>query len=285
MYARISCCIHSPQLVNAAAIRLLSNSISRRRSARLRLCQQRWHGGARIILPSTAEVIISPAGRNDGAFSTCRKIPQICRIRGTQQQCSASTESVLQNCETPSGLSAPSNMEHSNELIEVSVGGTRYTSTVTTLLGPVAQGSMLARLVALHGDCLDASDTGNTCSPDSTASGLSADVPSCLTDHGLDGALFIDRDGALFRYVLAYLRDGEQFVPPADLPTTQQLLVETRYYQLDGPIGTLQLHKENLCKVGMESCHLRPASGGIEWMNCRISWHAHVPGVMPNVRG
>ena len=59
-----------------------------------------------------------------------------------------------------------------------------------------------------------------------------------------DGTYFIDRDGAHFRYVLSFLRDGS--LDPQTLPTDRtslrQIICEARYYQLD----ELVVHLEQL---------------------------------------
>ena len=58
-----------------------------------------------------------------------------------------------------------------------------------------------------------------------------------------DGSYFIDRDGTHFRYILNYLRNGEEMVESfsrlsADVIT--DLLCEAKFYQLDGLVKVLQ---------------------------------------------
>lgn len=52
------------------------------------------------------------------------------------------------------------------------------------------------------------------------------------TVEKVDGKYFIDRDGKSFRYILAYLRDMEEWVPPgeSELP---MLLKEAQYFGID----------------------------------------------------
>lgn len=88
-------------------------------------------------------------------------------------------------------------------VVLLSVGGQLFTTTQATLTSPLAHGSMLETLVQLHTQRLDASPAG-----DSTA----ADAPSghgmqpTLLDARHPDALFIDRDGGNFGYILSYLR-------------------------------------------------------------------------------
>eukprot|EP00775_Hariotina_reticulata_P009440 gene9440-9605_t len=71
----------------------------------------------------------------------------------------------------------------------------------------------------------------------------SSKARSCLSPADLlHGALFIDRDGTYFRYVLAYLRDGSSMDLPDDLFTCQCLLREAKFYQLNALEVLLDQH-------------------------------------------
>lgn len=74
----------------------------------------------------------------------------------------------------------------SHDIIDLNIGGTRYTATRATLTTGAAKGSMLARLV-------------------------SGEVPAKRDSHG---AIFVDRRGDRFANVLEYLRNGHIFVDP-----------------------------------------------------------------------
>jgi hypothetical protein len=52
------------------------------------------------------------------------------------------------------------------------------------------------------------------------------------TERDETGAFFIDRDGAHFRHVLNFLRDGVVHLPPNDPQLRQELLREASFYQL-----------------------------------------------------
>lgn len=54
-----------------------------------------------------------------------------------------------------------------------------------------------------------------------------------------DGAYFIDRDAELFRYILNYLRNGVLH-SPNDRTVLEDLLVEARFYQVQGLIAQLE---------------------------------------------
>lgn len=57
-----------------------------------------------------------------------------------------------------------------------------------------------------------------------------------------DGSYFIDRDGAHFRYILNYLRDGG--IKEGTLPNSEtfirELQAETEYYQISGLLEYLE---------------------------------------------
>ena len=53
-----------------------------------------------------------------------------------------------------------------------------------------------------------------------------------------DGALFIDRDGTHFRYILNYLRTGKLTLP-TDATFAKELLEEAEFYQIQGMIDEL----------------------------------------------
>ena len=57
-----------------------------------------------------------------------------------------------------------------------------------------------------------------------------------------DGSFFIDRDGTHFRFILNYLRDGEEAVEsfPKSVEILLELVREARYYQLDGLASVLR---------------------------------------------
>ncbi|XP_022808138.1 uncharacterized protein LOC111345126 [Stylophora pistillata] len=53
-----------------------------------------------------------------------------------------------------------------------------------------------------------------------------------------DGSYFIDRDGTHFRYILNYLRTGELVVPD-EKTVRHELLIEAKFYQVEGIIEAL----------------------------------------------
>ena len=54
-----------------------------------------------------------------------------------------------------------------------------------------------------------------------------------------DGSYFFDRDGTHFRYILNYLRDGGLEVDMLPGATRTELLVEAKYYRLNGLVSLL----------------------------------------------
>jgi BTB/POZ domain len=55
----------------------------------------------------------------------------------------------------------------------------------------------------------------------------------------VDGALFLDRDGQLFSYVLGYLRNPDLWCPPSDSNIIGRLISEADYYCLSGMLAIL----------------------------------------------
>jgi len=55
-----------------------------------------------------------------------------------------------------------------------------------------------------------------------------------LEQDEADGSYFIDRDGRHFHHILNYLRMPEEYEPPKDTQTCEELVKEARYYQLEG---------------------------------------------------
>jgi hypothetical protein len=93
-------------------------------------------------------------------------------------------------------------------IIGLNVGGTIYSTTLTTLTQDPE--SMLARMFS-----------GNI--------GLTQDA---------NGNYFIDRDGTHFRYILNYLRDGTLNYYPPEI--REELLAEAKYYQIQSLIAHLE---------------------------------------------
>lgn len=95
-----------------------------------------------------------------------------------------------------------------SEIINLNVGGKLYTTTRETL-------------TRLKGTMLEAMFSGRHVVKE------------------VDGRYFIDRDGKLFRYILAYLRDSEEWVPPREeeLPV---LMKEARYFGIDPLVKMLE---------------------------------------------
>lgn len=76
----------------------------------------------------------------------------------------------------------------------LSVGGQLFTTTASTLTSAFSQGSMLKKLVEIH-----------ECRQQVAAGAVGGMQPSLSDPRHLD-ALFIDRDGSTFSYILNYLR-------------------------------------------------------------------------------
>jgi len=88
-----------------------------------------------------------------------------------------------------------------NDLVELNVGGTHFTTTVHTLAGDGRSEYWRSMLSGEHNVTLDR-----------------------------NGAVFVDRDGSRFRHVLNFLRDGSIGVPEGDVVALRELLCEAQYY-------------------------------------------------------
>mmetsp|Transcript_17776 Transcript_17776/g.50893 ORF Transcript_17776/g.50893 Transcript_17776/m.50893 type:complete len:256 (-) Transcript_17776:201-968(-) len=98
----------------------------------------------------------------------------------------------------------------SHDIVELNVGGTLYTATRQTLTKDA--NSMLGAMFAER------------------------NRPLC---KDVQGRVFLDRDGQLFRYILRYLRDS-QLVLDSSFDQLEALLQEAHYFALDGLIRTLE---------------------------------------------
>lgn len=93
--------------------------------------------------------------------------------------------------------------------IKFDVGGTRYTTSLTTICN--GERTMLSAMFS-----------GTWCvEPDE------------------EGYFFIDRDGITFCYILNYLRDGASVVLPSNSEIQDRLLREAQYFQVEGLIKLL----------------------------------------------
>ncbi|KAF8383728.1 hypothetical protein PRIPAC_72870, partial [Pristionchus pacificus] len=112
-------------------------------------------------------------------------------------------------------LAAPlPSLHHVRELIGLNVGGTHYVTLYETLAR--FRSPYFERLVTLN-----------------QTSGKIFQFDSNII-FDASGAIFINRDGGLFRYVLQYMRDGKNAVLPEDLALLRQLRREAEFFGLGG---------------------------------------------------
>ena len=115
------------------------------------------------------------------------------------------------------------------QMIELDVGGTPFTTVLTTLLSkngsrlfcmfePMRQGGQptFGRVGRQGADIV----TADLCAP-------KGPLP-----RSPRGSFLIDRDGPSFRYVLNYLRDGQLLAMPSAAAELRQLATEAQYYGL-----------------------------------------------------
>ncbi|CAJ0935515.1 unnamed protein product, partial [Mesorhabditis belari] len=104
-------------------------------------------------------------------------------------------------------------LHHASELLHLNVGGTRYTTLYETI----------ARVQSTF--------FNHYCKIDAR-SGKVVRFNSHIIDDGT-GAIFINRDGSLFAYILQYMRDGRQAVLPKDQGLLRQIQREAQYYGIE----------------------------------------------------
>lgn len=56
----------------------------------------------------------------------------------------------------------------------------------------------------------------------------------------IEDSYFIDRDGQIFIYILNFLRNGDNWVPPTDIDKVNQILTEAKFYCLEPLVKYLE---------------------------------------------
>lgn len=109
--------------------------------------------------------------------------------------------------------------ESSLNIVEINVGGSRYTTTLTTLTKDPS--SLLAKYFA-----------ATTNQENNSSAATTAELPENLFSKIDEATYFVDRDGLLFRYILDYLRNGK-LVLPDNFREHQRLKDEAKFYKLN----------------------------------------------------
>lgn len=108
-------------------------------------------------------------------------------------------------------------------VIHLSVGGTRHSTLLSTLLKVPA--SLLAKM--FDGLEFRYDDHG-------IAGGVPGGISTVLVPRDpADGTFFIDRHGPSFEFILTFLRDGTESSLPSQPERLRQLAVEAAYFRLD----------------------------------------------------
>lgn len=115
----------------------------------------------------------------------------------------------------------------SAEMVELNVGGINYTTTLTTL-NKLPHSKLCQTIKELLENNSD------------NSSKLDAVLYQADTNK-----VFIDRDGALFRFVLDFLRQPDRFILPENFYEVDRLTCEAEYYGLDGLTNILKSGKTN----------------------------------------
>ncbi|XP_065885242.1 uncharacterized protein [Dysidea avara] len=123
------------------------------------------------------------------------------------------------------------------QVIDLNVGGTRYSTSRSTL----------------------------TKYPESMLGVMFSGRHDLETMKCNDGSFFIDRDGARFKYILDYLRDGKDIVQsfPKSADGLLGLLYDAKYYQLDGLVTAINslLREVDVISQNDITIHFKAGSG------------------------
>ena len=130
-------------------------------------------------------------------------------LKGRQERLEMIAEAG--NRDTTQGLELQRLIQQQKSKVVLNVGGSLFTTSVITL--SKYPDSMLATMF----------------------SGRHTLIPEA------DGTYFIDRDGTYFRYILNYLRYGDDIVLEAKPSVLTEILAEARFYQLEGLKDAIQV--------------------------------------------
>uniref|UniRef100_A0A9J2PF14 Potassium channel tetramerisation-type BTB domain-containing protein n=1 Tax=Ascaris lumbricoides TaxID=6252 RepID=A0A9J2PF14_ASCLU len=104
-------------------------------------------------------------------------------------------------------------MHHSNEVVQLNVGGTIYSTLYDTLVN--SKSKFFEHMLRV----------------DPQSGRVVVFKQNVIEDD--EGRLFINRDGHLFGYVLQYMRDGKRTVIPESPDLIRQLAREAEFFTLD----------------------------------------------------
>ncbi|GMR29913.1 hypothetical protein PMAYCL1PPCAC_00108, partial [Pristionchus mayeri] len=167
--------------------------------------------GGPAYLPPNEQVLLMAAPGAPAPVSAGGHRPQYAQNGVAQQQ----QQPPQVGTRTGEALAAPlPSLHHVRELIGLNVGGTHYVTLYETLAR--FRSPYFERLVTLN-----------------QTSGKIFQFDSNII-FDASGAIFINRDGGLFRYVLQYMRDGKNAVLPEDLALLRQLRREAEFFGLGG---------------------------------------------------
>ncbi|AFZ81350.1 potassium channel tetramerization domain-containing protein [Theileria equi strain WA] len=124
-----------------------------------------------------------------------------------------------------------------NQVVNINVGGIRYTTTLSTLSRD--KNSYLYKYVV---GVIKGIDFSND---DKCFEGY---VNISTVNPGDFISIFVDRDGNIFQYILNYLRNGELFVPD-DLFIYQSILSDAKFYNITDLVNKVQRKIDGLTDV------------------------------------